>query len=135
MKNDNRKVGNEFEHRLCLSLSAYGFWAHNMAQNKQGQPFDVIAARNGKSHPIDCKVCEKDVFKLSRIEENQASAMMLWRDTGNGEGWFALKMSNAAVYFVPFSKLESLGYLKTVLSASEIREYGIPLREWVEQCE
>ena len=135
MSNTNRKDGTSFERQLCLSLAGYGFWAHNLAQNSQGQPFDVMASRNGKTHPIDCKACAKDIFKMERIEENQFCAMVLWRETGNGEGWFALKMSNAAVYFIPFSKLESLGYLKTVLSASEIREYGIPLREWVEQCE
>lgn len=135
MTNNNRKVGTSFERDLCLSLAGYGFWCHNLAQNSQGQPFDVMASRNGKTHPIDCKACAKDIFKMERIEENQSSAMVLWRETGNGEGWFALKMSNAAVYFIPFSKLESLGYLKTVLSDAEIREHGIPLREWVEQCE
>lgn len=134
MKNENRKIGNAFEQRLCLSLSAYGFWAHNLAQNKQGQPFDVIASRNGRTHPIDAKVCEKDVFKLSRMEENQISAMTLWRETGNGEGWFALEMSNGAVYFISFSALERLSHL-TSLSAAQIRRHGIPLGEWVEQCE
>lgn len=135
MTNDNRRVGTGFEKQLCMSLSGYGFWAHNLAQNSQGQPFDIIAARNGKSYPIDCKDCAKDIFKMERIEENQSSAMFLWRETGNGEGWFALRMTNGAVYFLPFSKLESLSLLKTVLSAFEIREYGVPLREWVEQCE
>lgn len=135
MTNDNRRVGTGFEKQLCMSLSGYGFWAHNLAQNSQGQPFDIIAARNGKSYPIDCKDCAKDIFKMERIEENQSSAMFLWRETGNGEGWFALRMTNGAVYFLPFSKLESLSLLKTVLSASEIRKFGVPLREWVEQCE
>lgn len=135
MTNDNRRVGTGFEKQLCMSLSGYGFWAHNLAQNSQGQPFDIIAARNGKSYPIDCKDCAKDIFKMERIEENQSSAMFLWRETGNGEGWFALRMTNGAVYFLPFSKLESLSLLKTVLSASEIRRFGVPLREWVEQCE
>ena len=133
--NVNRKVGTGFERDLCLRLSGCGFWAHNLAQNSQGQPFDIIAARNGKSYPIDCKDCAKDIFKMERIEENQSSAMFLWRETGNGEGWFALRMTNGAVYFLPFSKLESLSLLKTVLSASEIRQFGVPLREWVEQCE
>ena len=135
MTNDNRRVGTGFEKQLCMSLSGYGFWAHNLAQNSQGQPFDIIAARNGKSYPIDCKDCAKDIFKMERIEENQSSAMFLWRETGNGEGWFALRMTNGAVYFLPFSKLESLSLLKTVLSASDIRQNGVPLREWVEQCE
>ena len=133
--NVNRKVGNGFEKDLCHALAECGFWVHLMTQNSQGQPFDVIAARNGVSYPIDCKDCAKDIFKLERIEENQASAMFLWRETGNGEGWFALRMTNGAVYFLPFSKLESLSLSKTVLSASEIRQFGVPLREWVEQCE
>lgn len=136
MKNNNRTQGNAFEQRLCLSLSAYGFWAHNLAQNKQGQPFDVMASRNGRTHPIDCKVCEKDVFKLYRMEENQISAMTLWRETGNGEGWFALEMSNSAVYFLRFYFLmELLDQGIASLSEKQIKRYGISLGEWVEQCE
>ena len=33
MTNDNRRVGTGFEKQLCISLSGYGFWAHNLAQN------------------------------------------------------------------------------------------------------
>ena len=136
MKNENRKIGTAFEQRLCVSLSAYGFWAHNLAQNKQGQPFDVMASRNGRTHPIDAKVCEKDAFKLSRMEENQISAMTLWRETGNGEGWFALEMSNGAVYFIRFSVLMELDALGvSSLNEKQIRRYGITLGEWVMQCE
>ena len=109
MTNTNRKTGTSFERELCEELARYGFWAHNLAQNSAGQPFDVIAARDGKVYPIDAKVCEKDVFRLVRIEDNQFSAMTLWKDTGNGEGWFA----------------------KTVLSRSDILEVGVPLELWV----
>ena len=133
--NVNRKVGTAFEKDLCISLAGYGFWCHNMAQNAQGQPFDVIAARNGRAYPIDCKDCEKDVFRLSRIEENQASAMALWRLTGNEESWFALRLTDSSVWMLAFSRLEMLGLTKTVLSKSEIKKNGIPLREWVERCE
>ena len=133
--NVNRKVGTGFERDLCLSLSGCGFWAHNLAQNSQGQPFDVIAARNGVSYPIDCKDCSKNIFKMERIEENQFSAMSLWRETGNGEGWFALRMTDGSVYFLSFTFLQEQAVVKTVLSASEIREVGIPLDEWVSKCE
>ena len=108
--NVNRKVGTGFERDLCLSLSGCGFWAHNLAQNSQGQPFDVIAARNGVSYPIDCKDCSKNIFKMERIEENQFSAM------------------------ISFSTLLELSVLRTVLSANDIRRYGITLGEWVSQC-
>ena len=133
--NVNLKIGNSFEKDLCRSLSAYGYWVHNLAQNSQGQPFDVIAARNGVSYPIDCKDCSKNIFKMERIEENQFSAMSLWRETGNGEGWFALRMTDGSVYFLSFTFLQEQAVVKTVLSASEIREVGIPLDEWVSKCE
>lgn len=132
--NSNRKNGSTFEKELCRSLSKCGFWVHLMTQNSQGQPFDVIAARNGISYPIDCKDCAKDVFKMERIEENQLSAMSLWKETGNGEGWFALRMRNGTVYFFSLTVLRGLFSLKTVLSASEIRAVGIPFGEWVSKC-
>lgn len=130
MSNDNRKVGSTFERNLCISLSGYGFWCHCMKQNQQGQPFDVIAARDGHTYPIDAKVCEKDVFRLDRIEENQASAMTLWRECGNGDGWFALQLKNGEVYFISFAVLQALDHKKS-LNAEQIKLYGIPLREWV----
>lgn len=132
--NTNRRTGNGFEKDLCHSLSAYGFWTHRMTQNSQGQPFDVIAARNGVSYPIDCKDCAKNIFKMERIEENQFSAMMLWKDTGNGEGWFALRLMNGEVRFISFSRLRELSFLLTVLTANDIRRYSISLGEWVSKC-
>lgn len=132
--NVNRKVGTGFERDLCLSLSSCGFWAHNLAQNSQGQPFDVIAARNGVSYPIDCKDCSKNIFKMERIEENQFSAMTLWKETGNGEGWFAIRLITGEVRFISYSTLLELSVLRTVLSANDIRRYGITLREWVSRC-
>jgi Holliday junction resolvase len=133
-KNSNRKVGTSFEHDLCNTLADYGFWAHNLAQNSAGQPFDVIAARNGNSYPIDCKVCEHDVFRLVRIEENQFSAMTLWKDTGNGEGWFALRLSDGEVRMIPLSTMVDFSFTKTVLSKRDIQSCGLPLEEWaVEQ--
>ena len=132
--NVNRKVGNSFEKDLCRSLSAYGFWCHNLAQNSQGQPFDVIAARNGVSYPIDCKDCSKNIFKMERIEENQFSAMTLWKDTGNGESWFALRLMNGAIYMISFSNMEANALMKTVLTEREIRVLGEPLGKWVSKC-
>lgn len=132
--NVNRKVGNAFEKDLCQRLANYGFWAHNLAQNSQGQPFDVLAARNGVSYPIDCKDCAKDVFKLDRVEENQFSAMQLWKDTGNGIGWFALRMTSGAIYMISFTDMAAASLTKSSLDAAEIRQLGDSLSEWVRLC-
>lgn len=134
MTNNNRKTGTSFEQQLCISLSGYGFWAHNLAQKSQGQPFDVIAARNGKSYPIDCKVCEKNIFRLDRIEENQYSAMRLWRQTGNGEGWFALLLTNGEIWFLSLADMESFMLNRKSIYLPDIRQYGLPLEAWVLKC-
>ena len=135
MANSNRKTGTTFEQELCQTLSRYGFWAHNLAQNRQGQPFDVIAARNGKTYIIDCKVCEHNRFPLSRMEENQRSAMELWRSTGNGEGWFALRLSGGSIYMVSLASLDFAGRTDSTLNAERIKHAGVHLYDWVKQCE
>lgn len=132
--NGNRAAGGQFERELCRLLGDRGFWVHNLAQNSQGQPFDLLAARGGIARPIDCKVCARDRFALRRIEENQALAMRLWRETGNGEGWFALKMSDGTIHLLPFSDLEALSHTQTALDAQQIKRYGLPLGEWVALC-
>lgn len=133
--NVNRKVGNSFEGDLCCDLAKCGFWAHNLAQNSQGQPFDVLAAKNGVSYPIDCKDCSKNIFKMGRIEGNQFSAMTLWKETGNGEGWFALRLKDGDVYFISLYTLNNLA-AKGVkqLDERDIRMMCVSLDAWVSLC-
>ncbi len=127
----NKKLGNDFESAFCEILFEHGFWAHNMAQNQDGQPADVIAARNGKTYLIDCKVCSNRGFALSRFEENQDSSMRLWRLCGNGVGWFAMLLPGDTVCMVSHEfiakALREMSYLKEEL----IRSNGIYLEEWL----
>lgn len=67
----NKKLGNTFEAELCEILFKHGFWSHNLAQNAAGQPADVIAVKHKTPYLIDCKVCSRGKFPLSRVEENQ----------------------------------------------------------------
>lgn len=134
MKNTNKRNGNSFEEDFCDLLFSNGFWAHNLTQNQTGQPADVIAARNGKSYLIDCKVCGERGFPFSRIEENQDSSMTLWRECGNGTGWFALKLSDESIYLIPHIALLGYEKIKSGLSVKEIQMYGQPFEKWVEKC-
>lgn len=131
----NKTVGNRFEKDFCQSLAAYGYWAHNMAQNQQGQPFDVIAAKNGKTYVIDCKDCERNVFRLSRIEDNQEQAMKLWSMCGNGVGWFALRLADGSVYMFSLYSLICLRNDKVSLPEKYIRMHGKTLKDWVDENE
>ena len=129
----NRKLGNSFEQDFCETLAFHGFWVHNLAQNQAGQPADVIAVKNKKAYLIDCKVCSGKSFPLSRVEENQDLAMSFWKDCGNGEGWFAVKISET-VYMIPHFTVMAYKNAQSAMSFSEIAECGKPLDKWIAKC-
>lgn len=131
----NKKIGNSFEAELCELLSMYGFWCHNFAQNAAGQPADVIAAKNGRSYLIDCKVCSTDKgFDLRRMEENQDLSMELWNECGNGQGWFAIKLPNDDIFMLPHFTVKAYRNTQSYMSTAEVYEIGKPLEKWVMKC-
>ncbi len=127
----NKKLGNTFEIELCEILYAHGFWSHNMAQNASGQPADVIAVKDHKAYLIDCKVCSRGRFTLSRMEENQDLSMRAWRDCGNGEGWFALKCGGH-IFMISHSTISKLATEQKSLSYAEMCFYGEVLEKWLQ---
>ena len=133
---NNRKTGNTFEDELCNILFSYGYWVTNLAQKKSGQPADVIAVKNKKAYLIDAKVCSNDNFPLSRIEENQDLAMELWKDCGNGIGWFALKLNeyDKQIYMISHYVMKAYRNQQSLLSSKEIVELGTPIERWVKKC-
>ena len=131
---NNKVLGNSFESELCDLLYGYGFWVHNMAQNKAGQPADIIAARNGKAYLIDAKVCSDGKFPLRRVEENQHLAMDMWESCGNGQGWFAMKLPTDEVYMLSHFCIKDYVNVQSALTAAEIHELGEPLEKWVSLC-
>ena len=133
MRNSNKHLGNTFESDLCEKLSECGFWTHNLAMNKAGQPADVIAVKNKIAYLIDAKVCSNDIFPLSRVEENQDLAMDLWKECGNGQGWFALLLGTQ-VYMLSHYVIKAYRERQSSLSAREIFELGTPLEKWVKKC-
>lgn len=131
---NNKILGNNFEQELCEKLSEYGFWTHNLAMNKAGQPADVIAVKNKIAYLIDAKVCSSRGFALSRVEENQDLAMDLWKECGNGQGWFALKVPTGEIYMLPHICVQAYKGRQAYLSFSEIHTLGKPLEKWVTKC-
>lgn len=126
----NKKLGNDFESEFCDILAEEGFWCHNMAQNAAGQPADVIAVKNGDAYLIDCKVCSRDRFPIDRIEPNQVLAMDLWRECGNGNGWFALEFSDD-VYMVSLDAMWDCKGCYQSMTRELAEAYGIRLNEWL----
>ena len=106
---NNRIAGNHFEEQLCEILRDHGFWTHNMAQNKFGQPADIIAVNGHNAILIDAKVCKSNRFSLERVEDNQYLAMSYWtKITKNPSGFaFYLEQSDE-IKFIEFLDIRVL---------------------------
>lgn len=128
----NKSNGTEFEKEFAQILSDNGFWAHCIRDNQNGQPFDVIAAKNGETLVFDCKDCKNETFNLSRMEENQRNAMELWMQCGNSEGVFAVRYPDGTIYLFPIIgliKAESKGIRS--ISRSYAKYYGVKLERFM----
>ena len=127
----NKKLGNDFEQELCEILADSGYWVHNFANRKNGQPADIIAVKDGGAYLIDAKVCSYEVFPFRRIEENQCLAMDMWLECGNASPQFALKCRNE-IYMVSYSTIKDLIKKgKKQLNFEDMNKYGVRLATWL----
>ena len=127
----NKKLGNDFEQELCQILADAGYWTHNFASKKNGQPADIIAVKNGEAYLIDAKECTREIFPLKRMEYNQELSMGLWIECGNTEPFFALKARNE-VYMVDYTTImELICNGKKQLNLEDMNKYGMRLDTWL----
>lgn len=127
MKVINKKLGNDFEKELCEILADAGYWVHLLNQNKNGQPADIIAVKNGKAYLIDAKVCTYETFPFRRIEDNQELSMNMWLECGNIEPYFALKARNE-IYMISWQTIKCLRAKgKKQLNLEDMNKYGTRL--------
>ena len=127
----NKKLGNDFEQELCEILADAGYWVHNFANRKNGQPADIIAVKNGRAYLIDAKVCTHETFPFRRIEDNQQLAMDVWVECGNNTPYFALKARNE-IYMVPYITIKDLIKKdKKQLNFEDMNKYGTRLATWL----
>lgn len=109
---NNKRLGTAFEREFCELLAARGFWVHFMSPSASGaQPCDIIACKNGTPFLFDCKTCEKNVFHLSRLENNQILAFDRFLKTGNNFAFIAAKHDNK-IYIIPYTFLKEKGGIR-----------------------
>lgn len=129
---NNKKDGTQFEKNFAFILSNRGFWVHLFQDNKNGQPCDVVASRNGHTYLFDCKDCKGDTFRLSRMEENQLNAMELFEITGNSRGRFAVRFPGNEIYLSDYRTLKALRDSGVSgLKREDFQIYGQGLQSWL----
>ncbi len=127
----NKSAGTWFEREMAQVLHENGFWVHRFQDNVNGQPCDLIAARDGRAFLIDCKDCVRGVFSFSRIEENQVSAMRAFERAGNEPGWFALR-AGGTVHMIGIGQLDRMERAgEKRMDMSDMARYGMGLKEWL----
>ena len=83
---NNKKLGTEFERKVCRILSNDNWWVHFISPDNRGaQPFDIIAVKNGLALAADCKTSASRWFSINRLEDNQIMAFEKWIACGNLE--------------------------------------------------
>ena len=128
----NKSEGTAFENEFASILAEKWFWVHLFQGNRNGQPCDVIAARDGKAYLFDCKQCAEPFFRLSRMEENQYNAMKMFEMMGNLPGMFAIKFPDKTIYLVTYKKIKELqeaGFKR--INETVCRTQGATLGEWL----
>ena len=105
-----------------------------MVMSQAGQPADVIAVKGSKMALIDCKVLSSmgRGFPLSRIEDNQHTAMQLFAERTMGTGWFAIKTWNGQVFMVRYAQMvKCLREGMKTIPQVKLSEYGVLLERWL----
>lgn len=106
MSVSNKKIGSDFEKKVCELLSKDGWWVHFIEPKQSGaQPFDIIAVRDGRAIAIDCKTCVSNRFSIDRLEYNQVFAFEKWLACGNSEPYVVVE-HNDDIYIVPYLYLK-----------------------------
>lgn len=128
----NKSNGAAFEKEFARMLAGHDFWVHLLVDNRNGQPFDVIAAKNGITYVFDCKDCSLEKFPFSRIEPNQELAMERWQSCNNQEGLFAIRFPLSGIRILPYTvamEMRTEGYVG--ISADMILSSTISMEEWL----
>ena len=104
---NNKKLGTAFERRVVEYFKEWGYWVHFISPDARGaQPFDVIIAKDGKTHVMDCKTSADHNFRISRLEWNQQMAFERWQSCGNSPAWIIIEYKNS-IYMVTYDDLKT----------------------------
>lgn len=85
-----KKIGDEFEKKLCELFANKGYWCHNFSYDVNGQPCDIVALKNNISWLVDVKHCVGNRFSFSRIESNQKGCFKFANSLGIERVGFAI---------------------------------------------
>lgn len=110
---NNKKLGTQFEKRICKMLQNDGWWVHFIEPKPDGsQPFDIIAVRYDRAVAIDCKTSITNRFGIDRLQDNQVFAFEKWMKCGNGHPYVIVEYKGKDIYVIPYPYLKEHNVVK-----------------------
>lgn len=79
----NHEIGKITEFNAAKFFSKKGYWVYQCPKTPDGQPADLIVAKDNKITLVEVKHCKNDRFNLSRIEPNQFTSYKFFKRKGN----------------------------------------------------
>jgi hypothetical protein len=106
MKSNVKKIGNQTEKDFANLMFNKGWWVHILNDKVNGQPFDIIMAKNSAVWFLDVKnVSGKNYFLHNRIEPNQKSSMKMLMKRGISNVGFVICF-DGEWYLLKYSKID-----------------------------
>ena len=109
MKISVKSIGNQAEKEFATRMHNAGWWVHLLANNRNGQPLDVVMYKGNITWFIDIKnVANGDVFELSRIEPNQHSAFEMLMSYGSSNCAIVILFNDNVFYMLEYKMVKTL---------------------------
>jgi Holliday junction resolvase len=101
------KIGRDTEQLVANFLSKEGWFVIVIPSKSTGQPFDLIAFKDGDYFTADVKHVAKGYdFQVSRIEANQITSFRLMIELGNTNCGLLIKYEgDDNLYYKPFVEI------------------------------
>ena len=127
----NKSMGTKAEHTLGDRLYEKGFWVHECLAGAYGQPADLIAATGKRTWLLEVKVVSGTRFPLSRIEQNQHTARMLWEVRVGMSYYYVFYLPDYdEFYFADWQLIKHVAGERVSVSSKDIKEHFIPFEKW-----
>lgn len=125
----SHEIGKVTEFKTAQFFSDKGYWVYQCPKTENGQPADLIIAKNNIITLVEVKHCKNNRFTLNRIEPNQLTTYDFYKTKGNTNHKILIKFKKG-VYMMDFSYIKefiSQGYKS--ITVADLEELGERLYE------
>ena len=125
----SHEIGKVTEFKMAQFFSDKGYWVYQCPKTENGQPADLIIAKDNIITLVEVKHCKNNRFTLNRIEPNQLTTYDFYKTKGNTNHKILIKFKKG-VYMMDFSYIkEFISHGFKSITVADLEELGERLYE------